>query len=369
MLMSRLTAAVCWLGAALFVLPAPAAADTTDEGSALVERGSTLLRNRACLACHSDDGTARVGPTLFGLMGRTSTVATPDGVRELTVDADYVRRSLSDPNAEVVQGYQAGTMPTTELTEDELAALLAALERLSRDEAPPPPSTAALWILAASAVLFVLSHLVLSSAPVRGRAVARLGELWFQGLYCVPISAAMGGMIYGWIHAPFVAVWSPAPWTTWIPFVTMPVILWFLVAGYTTANPTMAGMDGMDVQVTGVLKITRHPANLSQSAWAATHLCVNGDLANMLLFSSVLVLGIVGSVHIDQRRRADAKPGWAKIEARTSLVPFLALIQGRVERLTLADLGWWRVLIAGALYGALLWGHTLLIGASPLPLW
>lgn len=364
---------VACVGALLVAWPGFAAAEAApDENDALVERGATLLRNRACLACHSDDGTPRVGPTLLGLMGRSTRVTTPEGLRELTIDAAYVKRSLLEPNAEVVDGFQAGTMPMTELSDEEHAALLAVLQDLSRDEAAPePPSMTPLVVLAVSAVLFVLFHLFLSSAPVRGRLVAALGEMKFQGVYSLPIAAAMGAMIWGWSQAPFVVIWNPAPWTMYIPLITMPVILWFFVAGYSTPSPTMAtgAESDRDVPVTGVLKITRHPANLSQAAWGAVHLCVNGDLANMILFSSVLVLGVVGSIHIDRRRRAEGKPAWERIEATTSLVPFAALIQGRAERFTLTDLGWWRVAITAAIYGGLLWGHTLLVGASPLPIW
>ena len=362
------------IGASLGALPVAVAAESPPDGAgALVEEGATLLRNRACLACHSDDGTDRVGPTLLGLMGRTTRVGAGDGVRDLTVDAAYVRRSLLDPNAEVVEGFQAGTMPVTELSEDEFAAFLAALEDLSDDDAaaPTPPSLTPLIVLAVSAVLFVLFHLGMSSAPVRGRATAAVGELWFQAIYSLPIVAAMGAMVYGWSQAPFIIVWTPPPWTMYIPLITMPVILWFFVAGYSTPSPTMASgtESDRDIAVTGVLKITRHPVNLSQAAWGAVHLTVNGDLAGMILFSSILVLGIVGSVHIDRRRRAEAKPAWERIEATTSLIPFLALIQGRAERFTLRDLGWWRVGIAAAIYAGLLWGHTLLVGASPLPIW
>lgn len=72
--------------------------------------GLALLRKNNCLACHSLDGSKIVGPTFKGLYGRKVQVQTEKG--EITEEAtdDYIRRSILDPNAEIVKGFNKGLM-------------------------------------------------------------------------------------------------------------------------------------------------------------------------------------------------------------------------------------------------------------------
>ncbi len=85
--------------------------------------GHELLEKYGCLGCHSEDGTPGVGPTFKGIWGRSVTVVTHDVERTVTTDAAYLRRSLSEPGADVVKGFPA-IMPPFSLKEEELSALL-----------------------------------------------------------------------------------------------------------------------------------------------------------------------------------------------------------------------------------------------------
>lgn len=87
----------------------------------LVAQGRALAQSRGCLACHSLDGKPGVGPTWKGLYGKTETLA---GGAQVKVDDDYLRRSIADPNAQIVQGF-APVMPPATLNDDEMKALLA----------------------------------------------------------------------------------------------------------------------------------------------------------------------------------------------------------------------------------------------------
>ncbi|WP_020675105.1 cytochrome c oxidase subunit II [Geopsychrobacter electrodiphilus] len=69
-------------------------------------RGLTLLKEHGCTGCHSLDGSAGVGPSLFQLNGKQIEVKTQGQERKLTVDADYLRRSIREPKADVVEGFQ-----------------------------------------------------------------------------------------------------------------------------------------------------------------------------------------------------------------------------------------------------------------------
>lgn len=67
--------------------------------------GKALLEKQGCLGCHTLDGTPKIGPTFKGVWGHSVTVVTGGAERTVTVDEAYVRRSLLDPNSDVVKGY------------------------------------------------------------------------------------------------------------------------------------------------------------------------------------------------------------------------------------------------------------------------
>lgn len=101
---------------------AAAAGGAVDPG----HQGRLLAQSRGCVACHSADGSAGVGPSWKGLYGRLETMA--DGA---TVKADdaYLRQSITDPKARVVRGF-APVMPQQQFSEADLDALLAYIKSL-----------------------------------------------------------------------------------------------------------------------------------------------------------------------------------------------------------------------------------------------
>ncbi len=99
--------------------------------TAAAKSGQALAKERGCLSCHSESGRRATGPTWKDLAGNPVELASGETV---TADDDYLTRSIVDPKAEVVAGY-APIMPTsyTDLTDDELADLVAYLRALSPD--------------------------------------------------------------------------------------------------------------------------------------------------------------------------------------------------------------------------------------------
>ncbi len=73
-----------------------------------VVRGEKWAANFGCRSCHSVDGTKIVGPSWTELCDGTEVLA--DG-STVTVDDEYIRESILNPNAKIVQGYPAGVMP------------------------------------------------------------------------------------------------------------------------------------------------------------------------------------------------------------------------------------------------------------------
>jgi cytochrome c oxidase subunit II len=89
--------------------------------------GRELLEKFGCLGCHSLDGTPKVGPTLKGIWGRSVTVQTNGKERTITVDEDYLRRSIREPKADIVKGFPP-VMPAIPMKEDELSAMTSFLK-------------------------------------------------------------------------------------------------------------------------------------------------------------------------------------------------------------------------------------------------
>jgi cytochrome c1 len=69
--------------------------------------GEQQYRRYACSGCHSLDGSDRTGPTFKGLAG--STVTLEDG-KQVKADAAYLERAITDPDADIAKGYDAGIM-------------------------------------------------------------------------------------------------------------------------------------------------------------------------------------------------------------------------------------------------------------------
>ncbi len=85
-----------------------------DAGKALF--AETVIGTQAgCITCHSLDGSVVVGPSMQGIGSR---------------DEAYIRESILDPNADLVEGYPADTMPNvwgTELSGEQVDQLVAYL--------------------------------------------------------------------------------------------------------------------------------------------------------------------------------------------------------------------------------------------------
>lgn len=68
--------------------------------------GRDLLAVKGCVTCHSLDGSKLIGPSFKGIWGHPATVITDGQEREVMVDEEYVRRSILEPGADLVKGYQ-----------------------------------------------------------------------------------------------------------------------------------------------------------------------------------------------------------------------------------------------------------------------
>ncbi len=105
----------------------PADAADTPAG-----RGKQLAEANACIACHSVDGsTGLPGPGWLGVYGSEEML---DDGTTVVVDENYIRESILDPNAKLVEGFLPNLMPQTfgdTFSEEQLNDLIAYIESLS----------------------------------------------------------------------------------------------------------------------------------------------------------------------------------------------------------------------------------------------
>lgn len=100
------------------------------QGGSESERsnGAKLAKEKGCLACHSLDGSRGVGPTFKGLYQSRVTVLQNGTRLVVTADDAYLRESIRQPAAKIVEGFPP-VMPTLpELKDDEVEALVEFIE-------------------------------------------------------------------------------------------------------------------------------------------------------------------------------------------------------------------------------------------------
>ncbi len=134
--------------------------------------------------------------------------------------------------------------------------------------------------------LWILGHWFKRLAPVQR---ARLGDPG-KGIAALIIVAGLVLMILGYRGAEFFPVWQPPGFLTHVNNLLMLVA--FFVFGTSATTGRLRGW-------------TRHPMLLSVKIWAVAHLLVNGDLASILLFGSMLAWAVASVILINR-----AAPHW-----------------------------------------------------------
>jgi cytochrome c oxidase subunit 2 len=93
-------------------------------------RGEQLFQQLACNTCHTGDGTGR-GPALAGVFGGQVTL---ENGQTVVADESYIRESILNPQAKIVEGYQP-LMPTFQglINEDGVMSLIEYVKSLPAD--------------------------------------------------------------------------------------------------------------------------------------------------------------------------------------------------------------------------------------------
>ena len=205
--------------------------------------------------------------------------------------------------------------------------------------------------LAIAASLWFLIHPLVSGSSLREKLAARLGERGFQGFFSVLSLASISWLCAAYSRAPCAPVWQTPAFAYWLPIAIVPFAFVLAVGAYTVPNPTSAGQEAAlgRGEPRGVLRITRHPFLVGVMLWSAVHFAINGNVASAWFFGSLFLTAARGTLDIDRKRARRDPEAFECYRARTSIVPFAAILGGR-NRLVVREL--WLPLALGAVVTA-----------------
>ena len=228
-------------------------------------------------------------------------------------------------------------------------------------------------ILILAAAVFLGIHLLIAGTPVRDGIVGAIGENAYLGLFSL---LSLGVIV--WLVIAYNAAQAsgddPVLYATGVgvQHLGMPIVLLaFLIGvpGLMMANPTAVMMSKTATKsdaVRGILRVTRHPFLWGVVIWSAFHLAANGDEASVILFGTFFLLALLGTYSIDAKRQRKLGAVWQGFAAKTSNVPFAAIIAGR-NRFEPREYFDWRFIAAIAIFTIALVSHAHVIGVSPFP--
>ncbi len=210
--------------------------------------------------------------------------------------------------------------------------------------------------------LFVALYFIPTHPPVRHRLIGILGAKGYQGVFAIVAAVTLTWAVVSWRDAEFLALWTtPYDWR-YVAMAINALAYVFLACALLTPNPTVAGMEGrVALDPKGIFAITRHPMMWGIGLWALTHVVSNGHLASSMLFGSLAFLALIGSLHMEIRKRTEREAEWANFAAGSSYIPFVAVAAGRA-RLDIRAIGGWRIVVGLVLYAFFFWFHDLVSG-------
>jgi uncharacterized membrane protein len=224
-------------------------------------------------------------------------------------------------------------------------------------------------MLARAGLAFLAIHII-PATPLRRSAIAAIGEGPYLGLYSLLSLILIFFWVQGFRGTSSDAVWWAYP--AWWPYLKAVILLFaavLFVGGLSSPNPTLprAGqlLERTDVGA-GIFAVTRHPLMWSFGLWGIVHFISQPNWRGFWFFGLFAATAILGAALQERRKAEDYGASWDRFAAKTSFVPFWAILGGRAK-LDLGQIGWWRIGLAVVIWALFLYLHGWLIGVSPLP--
>lgn len=207
--------------------------------------------------------------------------------------------------------------------------------------------------------VFIAAHLIPSVKPVRAALVRAIGERLYLSAYSAVSIGIIVWMGLAYAAAPHEELWPTADWMRWLAVAVMAPACVLTVAGITTPNPFSLGwgVKGFDSAKPGIVGVTRHPVIWGLGLWSGIHVLANGDLASLILFGLLSVLGLTGPKSLENKRRsALGADAFEHMKFEIAGTPIAA---------AMAQAGIGRIIGGLALWAALLLVHEWAVGVPP----
>ncbi|MEL7086191.1 MAG: NnrU family protein [Cyanobacteria bacterium J06597_1] len=219
------------------------------------------------------------------------------------------------------------------------------------------------WIVMGLLLGFAVAHSGL--AALRSKAEAIIGARAYRVLFAlVSIPFATVLIVYFFNHRYDGAqLWMVQGVTGVREFVWIASAISFIFLYPSTFNLLeIAAVKKPEVHLyeTGIIRITRHPQMVGQVVWCIAHTLWIGTTFTLVTSLGLIAHHLFAVWHGDRRLHARYGDAFLKAKERTSVVPFLAITQGR-QTLKLGE--FIKPAYAGiALFvGLLWWGHPWLM--------
>ena len=188
------------------------------------------------------------------------------------------------------------------------------------------------WIMLGLLLGFAVAHSGLASLRTRGEAIigARLYRVLFA-LVSIPLAVIL--VVYFFNHRyDGLLLWQVQGVTgvktlVWV----LSAISFFFLYPATFNLLEIAAIQKPQVHLyeTGILRVTRHPQMVGQVIWCIAHTLWLGTSFTLLTSLGLIAHHLFAVWHGDRRLEDRYGEAFLKVKERTSVVPFLAIIDGR----------------------------------------
>jgi cytochrome c551/c552 len=126
LIVAALALAACGGGGGGASQPAASGGGAGDAAAGKTLFAQTVIgSNPGCVTCHSlEAGKTLVGPSMAGIAGRAGSAVSGQSAEQ------YLRQSITEPDAVVAKGFQKGLMPKPTLTDKQANDIIAYLQTL-----------------------------------------------------------------------------------------------------------------------------------------------------------------------------------------------------------------------------------------------
>ena len=219
-------------------------------------------------------------------------------------------------------------------------------------------------------LLFAVIHS--GGAALRSRAEALIGARAWRLIFATA-SIPSAVVVIGWFLAhryDGLRLWNLQGLPGMVPLVWLGTAISFLFlypATYNLLEIPAVLKPQVRLYATGIIRISRHPQAVGQILWCVTHALWIGSSFMLVTCAGLIAHHLFAVWHGDRRLRARFGDAFEELRSNTSVVPFLAVLDGRQalvwqEFLRPAQLG---IAVAVAVFW---WAHRFISSAGALML-